>query len=61
MSVLTTFIIKKEYKPEPNRTEPKSGKDEPKPNHEFWVFNVQCFPVKLTLLKRKQTWKKSQD
>ena len=30
MSVLTTFIIKKEYKPEP-----KSGKDEPKPNHEF--------------------------
>ena len=56
MSVLTTFIIKKEYKPEP-----KSGKDEPKPNHEFWVFNVQCFPVKLTLLKRKQTWKKSQD
>ena len=28
MSVLTTFIVK---------NEPKSGKDEPKPNREFWT------------------------
>ena len=33
MSVLTTFIIKKIQ----TWTEPKSGKDEPKPNREFWT------------------------
>ena len=33
MSVLTTFIVKKIQ----TWTEPKTGKDEPKPNREFWT------------------------
>ena len=39
MSVLTTFIVKKIEA----WTEPKSGKDEPKPNHEFWTAGNRYF------------------
>ena len=34
MSVLTTFRVKKTQ----TWTEPKSGKDEPKRNREFWTL-----------------------
>ena len=37
MSVLTTFIVKKK------KPEPKSGKDEPKPNREFWTAGNRYF------------------
>ena len=39
MSVLTTFIVKKIQ----TWTESKSGKDEPKPNREFWTVGNRYF------------------
>ena len=44
MSVLTTFIVKKIQ----TWTEPKSGKDEPKPNREFWTREPRVTDISLT-------------
>ena len=47
MSVLTAFRVKKKTQ---TWTEPKSGKDEPKPNREFWTAVKPIFRLTVTAL-----------